>query len=359
MSKISLNTAAKELVRTLGDRQITEEEFRATLATTYPQLMGLSTFEYYSVYNARKAGYTFKSMTPVVTTIPIEEKNDELSIVNIGINDITDSDIATFKTGTYFDIIASDFGGFMGGVQYEVSAPAGTGKTTLLTQIGQYLKENNDNFTTLFISGEMSRRDWKVEVYKNPSLSGIDTIFLSDYDNETDDILTILIKALGAANYVIVDSASSITEFLIDELDMKPKTAEKWLRREIIKASEKNNSIIMSIKHVNKDGKTAGGTKDKHMFTGRLILDMESANSRFAYFEKNRRGGENQFKRLYFKKDAQSGRLTFDAHKFDNDREVDQILESQNDNQEEFDKDFKDIFMKQTTIVNHEDSVDA
>lgn len=346
---MNIKTAVETSIHLIEDN-LTIVEFRKRLLELHPHLAQYSAYNHLSKLYATENGYNFNMLKPStkipasVIRVPREVKPVELDIVSIETKDITENDIRTYKTGTAFDIIASDFVGLMGGTQYEVSAKAGTGKTTLLSQIGVYLMENNEDMTMSFISAEMSRQDWKIEVYKNPSLSNIPGIFLNEYDTEEYDLRDIIAKALRSAKYVIIDSSTVIATLLAEECDMKPTKAQKWIGKEIIKASEEQNSIMMCIKHVTKDGTAVGSTWDKHMFTGQLLLEAESSSSRYAYFTKNRRGGNNQFMKVYFKKDQESGRLVFDQDILDKQILLESILQDSSESLQKHSADFSEMF---------------
>lgn len=359
MKKLNIKQAIKESINEIA-KSLTIKEFRAELLKLHPHLDSYTAYNHLSKLYALEEGYEFNMDKKVKTKSTVNTKKfkeAELFVTNITEDDITDDDIKTFKTNTAFDIIASDFSGLMGGTQYEVSAKAGTGKTTLLSQIGVYLCENNENMSMLFISAEMSRQDWKVEVYKNPSLSNIPAVFLNDYDTDIYDLKEVISKALRMARYVIIDSSTVISELLSDVCDMKPNKAKKWIGKEIIDASLEKNSIMMCIKHVTKDGTAVGSTWDKHMFTGQLLLEAKSANSRCAFFTKNRRGGNNQFKEVYFYKNKEDGRLMFDQEIIDRQLLMESIENESKDSIDKHNEEFSQLFKENIIEENLETEV--
>lgn len=341
---MSLKKSIIEFVKTI-ESGLSENDFKKSFLSIYPNYENSSTFGYWFKRYAIENGYVFK-----INNTKIQNKqNEEYSLIDLNsksitLEDITEDDIKTYKTNTAFDTIASDMCGLMGGTQYEVSAAAGTGKTTLLTQIGVYLQENNPSVDMMFISAEMNEQDWKVEIYKNKSLSGVRTLFISEIEDESN-IKNVIYSALRSAKYVIVDSVTVLGVMLSDYTGMKPEKAKKWICKQIIKASQENNSIMMCIKHATKDGSVVGTTWDKHMFTGQLLLEAETATKRYAYFTKNRRGSSQQFKKLYFFRDKETGRLMFDQSLLDQQTMIDEIkTETENKLKEdelEFDKMFE------------------
>lgn len=325
------------------DANLTINEFRSKLLELHPELANYSAYNHLSKYYAELNGYVFSKKQPnlykVSTTLmPEIDKKDDLIITSVTTENINHAALKTYKTGTGIDLLFSNREGVMGGTQYEVSAPAGTGKTTLLAQIAKDLEANNPGYKALFISGEMDRSDWEIEVDENPSLSDLKTVFLLDYDDEVYDIRKIIIKALKEANFVIVDSSSAIVDMLMEQ-GHKRSEVERWLRKNIIQISKEQSSTIMVIKHVNKDGETAGSTKDKHMFTGKMVLEMTKSGQRRVYFEKNRRGGKYQKRVMYFTKD-ETGRLVFNRTLFDNETYTMTMVSNNN---QEIDNDFKTI----------------
>lgn len=357
---VSMKDAVNEIVTTIKPN-LSIEDLKTEILSKYPHLEELSSFDFSLNRYAKEQGYQFKE----TRTTSIRNKNrneiviDETKRTDLVIETVTEDNIdkeklKTVKTETPFDILASDFGGFMRGTQYEVSAPAGTGKTTLLNQIASDLEANNKGFKALFISAEMSRDDWEVEVYKNPTLGGIDTVFLLDLDEDEFDIKGVLLNALKAGDFIILDSSSSVIDLLMEQGESRG-VIERWLRKNIISISREQRSIIMTIKHVNKDGKTAGSTKDKHYFTGKMKLEIDKNGERCVFFSKNRRGGENQNRKMFFNRNDE-GKLVFNQTKFDNDTLVNEIVETTRETDDNHDEDFAQLFKSKLEILDEVES---
>lgn len=370
---MNLSKAVQEYLKTAKEG-MSLEEFYADFLNTYPSFNTHSAFRHSSKLYATRNGYVFKDKVEFKSSSKDITPNEEFTLIDLNsksitVDDITEDDIKTYKTNTAFDTIASDMCGLMGGTQYEVSATAGTGKTTLLTQIGVYLQENDPSVDMLFISAEMNEQDWKVEIYKNKSLSGVRALFISEIEDESN-IKNVIYSALRSAKYVIVDSVTVLAVMLSDYTGMKPEKAKKWICKQIIKASQENNSIMMCIKHATKDGSVVGTTWDKHMFTGQLLLEAETATKRYAYFTKNRRGSSQQFKKLYFFRDKETGRLMFDQSLLDqqtmieeiknetekklkeDELEFDKMFETNSDNKSNV-YDLTDVFQQELEEVNY------
>lgn len=246
------------------------------------------------------------------------KKNREFVVETINLDNIDNKNFKVLPTNTAFDIIASKRKGVAQGATYIVTGESGAGKTTVCTNIADYLMENNKDYKAGVIQAEMDRIDWTEECLDNPRLSNLESIYMLDYlDNS--NYLDILIKALNNWNFVILDSFEVIKDQLMDAMGWTSKKAETKLIEILIKASSESGCTIFAIQQWSKSGGYKGSTKIKHMLTGMIYVMFDKEKQRYLTFTKNRRNGFMQHKHLYFTKNRETGRIEFDQDRLYND----------------------------------------
>lgn len=232
--------------------------------------------------------------------------------------------LVPLKTGTSFDTLASKRGGLSRNTVIMVTGESGAGKTTICTNLAEYVKENNENVTAGFISGEMDETDWFEECVDNPSLKNLNVVYLLNYV-EAKNFMDILYTALTRYDLCILDSIESVLDIIKDVTGYSTKKAERALIDLMRKAAKEKCSTILAIQQYTKGGSYVGSTKLKHMTTGLIYVRFDKSGGRYIEFDKNRRCGAMIKKRLYYKKDKATGRLIFDTKRFEDQRSLDNM----------------------------------
>ncbi len=262
--------------------------------------------------------------------------------------DVNAIDVSKFKaipTGTAFDKIASKRGGIMPGTVYIITGESGAGKTTVSTNIADYLTENNPGFTTGFISCEMDESDWTEEVIDNPRLGDLPTVFMLDY-LEASNYVEVLEEGLRKWNYVVLDSFEVVIDQLKEIKGWTSKKAESELINILRKAAAETGCTIMCIQQYTKGGTFVGSNKIKHLLTGMIFVMFDTDGDRYITFTKNRRGGHMVGKRLYFSKSKENGRLVFNDEKFENAERINEFSETNKTNIEKEALEFDTLIMQ-------------
>lgn len=220
-------------------------------------------------------------------------------------------------TGTAFDTIASKRGGIMPGTTYIITGESGAGKTTICTNIADYLMQINPELKAGFISCEMDRNDWIEECLDNNRLCNLNTIFMLDY-LDAPNYLEVLIEGLTRYDFCILDSFEVVIDQLREIKGWTAKKAESELINILRKAATSSNTTIFAIQQYTKGGNFVGSNKIKHMLTGMAFVLFDERGDRYITFTKNRRCGHMVNKRLYFTKNKETGRIEFNQAKLDN-----------------------------------------
>jgi ABC-type dipeptide/oligopeptide/nickel transport system ATPase component len=276
-----------------------------------------------------ETSFISKSSTGI-SMLPVAS-NRELEYITIDLNNINPEQFIPLTTNTAFDLIASKRNGIMKGTVYMITGESGAGKTTVTTNIADYIKENNENATAGFISGEMDRLDWTEECLDNPRLAELETIFLLEY-LDAPNYVEILTEALRKHDYVVLDSFEVILDQLKEIKGWTGKKAESELINILRQAAADTGNTIMVIQQYTKGGTFVGSNKIKHLLTGLIYVMFDENDDRYVVFTKNRRGGHMINKRLYFTKNKENGRLEFDRTRFENDQAIRQHQEEELNN---------------------------
>lgn len=242
-----------------------------------------------------------------------------LEVKKIDLDNLDMTKFTPIKTNTEFDKIASKREGLMPGTVYMITGESGAGKTSISTNIANYIQEVNENITSGFISGEMDEYDWTEECIDNNDLSKLETIFLLDY-LDASNYLEILEQSLMKWDFIVLDSFEVVSDQIKDITGWTNKKVESHLITLLRKVAFEKGSTILVIQQFTKGGTYVGSTKIKHLLTGMIIVQFDNDGRRYLTFTKNRRGGHLVNKKLYYTKNTETGRIEFDSR----------YLESQN-----------------------------
>lgn len=245
----------------------------------------------------------------------------ELVVKTVNVETIDKSRFVAIPTNTPFDKIASKRMGIMPGTSYIITGESGAGKTTICTNIADYLKEANEDYTAGFISCEMDEDDWTEEVLDNPRLGTLETVFMLDY-LEASNYVDILKETLSKWKFVILDSFEVVIDQLREVKGWTAKKAESELINMLRQAASESGCTIFAIQQYTKGGTFVGSNKIKHMLTGMIFVKFDKNGDRYVTFVKNRRGGHMVGKHLYFTKNKETGRLEFDGKRFENEQAI-------------------------------------
>jgi predicted ATP-dependent serine protease len=288
-----------------------------------------------------------ENTTSKILGIPnmINSNKMELIIETVDVDKLDPNKFKAWRTGTAFDKIASKRNGIMPGTSYIVTGESGAGKTTICTNIAQYLKQNNEDLTAGFVSCEMDRDDWEEEVNDNPLLGPLETVFMLKY-LEASNYYELLEEALSKWQFVILDSFEVVIDQLKEVMGWPAKKAESMLINLMRKVASENNSTIFAIQQYTKGGTFVGSNKIKHMLTGLIYVKFDKDGERYVYFDKNRRGGHMVGKALYFTKNKQTGLLEFNEKRFNNDEVVSEFSSKEKEKIQLESEDF-DLILKE------------
>lgn len=246
----------------------------------------------------------------------IKENIMEAEYKTIDLNNIDTQNFQPLKTNTVFDRIASKRDGIMKSTSYIITGEPGAGKTTIATNIADYIMEVDPTKTGGFVSCEMDEFDWTEECIDNPRLAKLPTIFMLDY-LDASNYVEILSESLQKFDYVILDSFEVVIDQFRDVMGWTAKKAESELINILRKASSETGTTIMAIQQYTKGGTFVGSNKIKHLLTGMIFVRFDDNGNRYIEFVKNRRGGSMINKRVYFTKNKETGRIEFDKDKFE------------------------------------------
>ena len=133
-------------------------------------------------------------------------------------------------------------------ISYEGGIPAasnimccgdpGVGKTTILLDILSGVTYRNRK--TLFISGEMGRKQMYKYTQRFPQFGCIDTLFMSDYlEYNTKDVVEQILEK--GYDLVLIDSIAEIIDGVRDDNNWDRKMAESWLVDICVKMNKGEN----------------------------------------------------------------------------------------------------------------------
>lgn len=269
-------------------------------------------------------------------------------------------EVRLYKTGKGIDLISSDHeegGGTYGGTVYVVIGESGVGKSTiLLDQIksAHYGVANDEvehditcleDTENLYISSEMTRNDLGFYYKKTPAIGDVPTLILMDYMRQPGGMVKILEKAFRSGkDMIVLDSYEDVIVKLRDICGMSRGQAETFVIGLMTEAAEKYGSTVYAIQHMTKSGDYAGSTFLKHCTTGMMELRFTKDKAkRYVQWVKNRRGGSQVYKKLFFTLD-ENGDVAYDMHQFNKAEDAHVLKENEEKNTAEIENQFDNIF---------------
>lgn len=258
--------------------------------------------------------------------IPTNQRLDQLmDDIDISVVDMqsTQNDVNLFpaiSTGTVFDKIASNKGGFKLGTTYIVPGESGSGKTSVTTAIAVNIIKTNPEMREQvgFLSAEMQLQDWAEECSENEVLDILPIVYMKKALRDVQDemFLATLKKMFRTFRIAVIDSFEVIKAKISENTALSSRDAENWLLSTFEDLNEEGHAFIV-IQHMNKSGEYTGSTRVKHDPTGMMLVKFDTEGNRYVMFSKNRRGGGMVNKPLYFTKDKTTGEIVFDEARFE------------------------------------------
>jgi DNA repair protein RadA/Sms len=186
-------------------------------------------------------------------------------------------------------------GGIPAACNLMVAGSPGVGKTTLLLDVLSGV--TNKGRKTLFISGEMGKKQMFKYTQRFPQFGNVTTLFMSDYlEYNTKDVIE---QALDQGyDLVLIDSVAEIIDGVRDDNNWDRKMSEAWLVQVCTKNNKGENKTnkytsFLLIQQMTKGDDMVGSNKLKHLTDAALFLRRESerdGGGTYMMFEKNRNG---------------------------------------------------------------------
>tara|TARA_R100000664_G_C2754272_1_gene141842 strand:- start:1692 stop:2534 length:843 start_codon:yes stop_codon:yes gene_type:complete len=196
------------------------------------------------------------------------------------------------KTNTPLDKFISTRGGILPSTVYIVVGAAGTGKTAWGIDTLSKLKKANSSKKFLYISGEQDEIDnFELSQYI-PSLSELDTLYLSGSKNPQPLLESTLKEGWDV---VLVDSLEAITGRVAMTSSLNQKESLRWFMDLMFKNKRGKNdrniyTTFLTIQQATKTGVYKGDSSIEFDTTGMLYIKRGNDNTRTLMFSKNRRG---------------------------------------------------------------------
>jgi len=282
-----------------------------------------------------------------------EPGNAENSSVNveppeiIKIGNMPFPNFKLFKTNSLIDKILSDHtvdGGLYSGTANILVGESGVGKSTVTLQMLAKIKEVNSEAKILNISSEMTRNDLFFFYSKMPIIGNVPTLLLMDHIQGRFDLT--LKNALLSDEYdvILIDSYQDIVVKMADVLGFKTTRASTWLTNLIIEAADKLGKAVIAIQHLTKGGQYVGSTYLKHATTAMMEMRFDDSGRRYIEFSKNRRGGSQINKRVYYS--LVEGEVVWDEESWNRDREADILANGEQESRSELENRFNELFLR-------------
>lgn len=236
----------------------------------------------------------------------------------VEINQLEFPNFQLLKTGNFIDTLLSDHeegGGLYTGTVNIVIGESGVGKSTVMLDILANIKLTNPDANILYVSSEMTRNDIYFYKQKTPIIGDIPTLLMMDYikSGNMDQVIE-EVAFNGDYDVVLLDSFQDMVVKFKDVLGWKATYAETWLTNIMIDAADKMGIAVLAIQHLTKGGTYVGSTYLKHATTSMLEFRFDSEGARYLEFSKNRRGGGNINKPLYYT--LEGGKIKYDQDRF-------------------------------------------
>lgn len=193
-----------------------------------------------------------------------------------------------FTGNKLFDAWFSRDGGIVPNSKIFVTGTSGAGKTTLMVNLMNWLK----NHKSSLYSREMSVSSLKQQV-KNYPFDNPNSFFVDESDcPHLDDY----IKELNVLKpeFVIVDSMQAIAT--VDYPDMSEEKGSLIVRNKITKWCDENNATLFLIGHNTKDNEFAGKNTNMQMVDAHMVLEFDDKTGirKIYWGKKNRKGPRGQ-----------------------------------------------------------------
>ena len=265
----------------------------------------------------------------------------------VEINKLDFPNFQLLKTGTFVDELLSDHeegGGLYTGTVNIVVGESGVGKSTVMLDVLANIRMQNPDANILYVSSEMTRNDIYFYKEKTPIIGDIPTLLMMDYI-KTGNMDKVIEEVAFNGDYdvVLLDSFQDMVVKFKDILGWKATYAETWLTNVMIDAADKMGIAVMAIQHLTKGGTYVGSTYLKHATTAMLEFRFDSEGARYLEFSKNRRGGSNINKPLYYT--LEEGKIKYDQERFKSTQNVKKLESTELDRKREAEDTFNKLFL--------------
>jgi len=265
----------------------------------------------------------------------------------VEINQLEFPNFQLLQTGTFVDRLLSDHeegGGLYTGTVNIVVGESGVGKSTVMLDILANIKQANPDANILYVSSEMTRNDIYFYKQKTPIIGDIPTLLMMDYikTGNMDKVIE-NVAFNGDYDVVLLDSFQDMVVKFKDVLGWKATYAETWLTNVMIDAADKMGIAVLAIQHLTKGGTYVGSTYLKHATTSMLEFRFDSEGGRYLEFSKNRRGGSQINKPLYYT--LEKGQIKYDQQRFEATQDVKKMESTEMDRKREAEDTFNKLFL--------------
>lgn len=276
-----------------------------------------------------------------------QEKLEKVANSVVEINELDFPNFQLLKSGTYVDELLSDHeegGGLYTGTVNIVVGESGVGKSTVMLDILANIKQANPDANILYVSSEMTRNDIYFYKQKTPIIGDIPTLLMMDYikTGNMDQVIE-EVAFNGDYDVVLLDSFQDMVVKFKDVLGWKATYAETWLTNIMIDAADKMGIAVLAIQHLTKGGTYVGSTYLKHATTSMLEFRFDSEGARYLEFSKNRRGGSNINKPLYYT--LEEGKIKYDQARFEGTQVAKEIESTEMQRKLEAEETFNALFL--------------
>lgn len=276
-----------------------------------------------------------------------QEKLEKVANSVVEINELDFPNFQLLRTGTFVDNLLSDHeegGGLYTGTVNIVVGESGVGKSTVMLDILANIKQTNPDANILYVSSEMTRNDIYFYKQKTPIIGDIPTLLMMDYikTGNMDQVIE-EVAFNGDYDVVLLDSFQDMVVKFKDVLGWKATYAETWLTNIMIDAADKMGIAVLAIQHLTKGGTYVGSTYLKHATTSMLEFRFDSEGARYLEFSKNRRGGSNINKPLYYT--LEEGKIKYDQARFEGTQVAKEIESTEMQRKLEAEETFNALFL--------------